>query len=237
MPTTLITGANRGLGLEFVRQYAADGWQVIAGCRNPDQAAELQSLVARANGAVEPQRLDVADGRSVAELARKLAGRPIDLLVNNAGMGGSGRETLGQIDYERWQEVLAVNTLGPLRVTEALIDHVAASPQKRVVTVSSGLGSLGSLARQSGTGSGLGYAYRTSKAAVNMAMLALAHEVQPRGITAVILNPGWVRTDMGGPNARLSPEESIAGMRRVIADLTPADAGRFLSYDGTELPW
>jgi NAD(P)-dependent dehydrogenase (short-subunit alcohol dehydrogenase family) len=237
MPTTLITGANRGLGLEFVRQYAADGWQVIAGCRDPDQAAELQELVARANGAVEPQPLDVADGRSVAELARKLAGRPIDLLVNNAGMGGSGRETLGQIDYERWQEVLAVNTLGPLRVTEALIDNVAASPRKLVVTVSSGLGSLERLAQQSGTGSGLGYAYRTSKAAVNMAMLALAHEVRPRGITVVILNPGWVRTDMGGPNARLSPEESIAGMRRVIAGLTPADAGRFLSYDGTELPW
>jgi NAD(P)-dependent dehydrogenase (short-subunit alcohol dehydrogenase family) len=122
-------------------------------------------------------------------------------------------------------------------VTEALIDNVAASAQKLVVTVSSGLGSLGSLAQQSGTGSGLGYAYRTSKAAVNMAMLALAREVQPRGITVVILNPGWVRTDMGGPNAKLSPEESIAGMRRVIADLTPADAGRFLSHDGTELPW
>ena len=109
-------------------------------------------LVARANGAVEPQRLDVADGRSVAELARKLAGRPIDLLVNNAGMAGSGRDTLGQIDYERWQEVLAVNTLGPLRVTEALIDNLAASERKLVVTVSSGLGSLAQLARRSGTG-------------------------------------------------------------------------------------
>ena len=236
MPTTLITGANRGLGLEFVRQYAADGCQVIAGCRDPDQAAELQALVARANGAVEPQRLDVADGRSVAELARKLAGRPIDLLVNNAGMGGSGRDTLGQIDYERWQEVLAVNTLGPLRVTEALIDNVAASAQNALRRCRAGWARWDS---------------SRSKAAPGRTGLCLPHQqggrehgdARPGARGAVARDhrrhpePGWVRTDMGGPNARLAPEESIAGMRQVIAALTPADAGRFLSYDGTELPW
>ena len=237
MATVLITGANRGLGLEFARQYAGDGWQVIACCRKPDEATDLQRTIAAYSGAVEPQVLDVADGGSVAALAERLAGRPIDLVVNNAGLGQRGGDTLGQIDYESWQELLAVNTLGPMRVTEALIENVAASRQKRVITLSSGLGSLSLLAQTAGSGFGPAYQYRTSKAAVNMAMVALAHEVKPRGITVVLFSPGWVRTDMGGSNAPLSPAESIAGMRQVIAGLTLAQSGLFLNYDGTEAPW
>jgi NAD(P)-dependent dehydrogenase (short-subunit alcohol dehydrogenase family) len=208
MPTVLITGANRGLGLEFARQYAGDGWQVIACCRKPDEATDLQRAIAAHSGALKLQALDVADGSSVAALAERLAGRPIDLLVNNAGLGQRGSDTLGQIDYGSWQELLAVNTLGPMRVTEALIENVAASRQQRVVTLSSGLGSLGPLAQADGSGFGPAYQYRTSKAAVNMAMLALAHQVKPRGITVVLLSPGWVRTDhplRGYPVARMLP--------------------------------
>src|SRR5438552_14243095 len=176
MPTTLITGANRGLGLEFVRQYAGDGWQVIACCRDPDQATHLQAVTAGRSGVVEVQALDVTDGASVAALARRLAGRPIDLLVNNAGRGGqSGSDTLGRIDYELWQELLAANTLGPMRVTEALIEDVVASQLKRVVTLSSGMGSLNWLAKEDSAGFGAAYQYRSSKAAVNIAMLPLAH--------------------------------------------------------------
>jgi NAD(P)-dependent dehydrogenase (short-subunit alcohol dehydrogenase family) len=208
MPTVLITGANRGLGLEFARQYAGDGWQVIACCRKPDQATDLQRAVTAHSSAVEVQALDVADGGSVAALAERLAGRPIDLLVNNAGLGQRGGDTLGQIDYDSWQELLAVNTLGPMRVTEALIANVAASRQKRVVTLTSGLGSLSLLAQEAGPGFGPAYQYRTSKAAVNIAMLALAHQAKPRGITVVLFSPGWVRTDhplRGYPVARMPP--------------------------------
>jgi NAD(P)-dependent dehydrogenase (short-subunit alcohol dehydrogenase family) len=234
MPTTLISGASRGLGLEFARQYAEEGWQVIAGCRNPDRAAELQA-VARQTGKVDIQSLDVADGGSVAALARRLAGQPIDLLINNAGVGQRGGDQLGEIDYQAWLEVLSTNSLGPVRVTEALIENVAASGQKRVITISSGLGSLTLTAQ--GIGFGAAYQYRTSKAAVDMAMLVMAQQVKARGITVVLLSPGWVRTDMGGPNAQLSPEESIASMRRVFDGLTLEDSGRFLSYDGSEIPW
>jgi NAD(P)-dependent dehydrogenase (short-subunit alcohol dehydrogenase family) len=234
MPTTLVTGANRGLGLEFARQYAREGWQVIAGCRDPDRAAELQA-VARQMGKVDIQSLNVVDGGSIAALARRLAGQPIDLLINNAGLGQRGGDQLGEIDYEAWLEVLSTNSLGPVRVTEALIENVAASGQKRVITISSGLGSLTLTAQ--GIGFGAAYQYRTSKAAVDMAMLVMAQQVKARGITVVLFSPGWVRTDMGGPNAQLSPEESISSMQRVIDGLTLEDSGRFLSYDGSEIAW
>ena len=237
MPTALITGANRGLGLEFARQYANDDWQVIACCRQPDQAADLQAVARTKPGAVELQALDVAGGSSVAALEGRLAGRPVDVLINNAGLGQRGGSRLGQIDYESWLELLATNMLGPVRVTEALIENVAAGQQKRVVTISSGLGSLNRLAQADNDAFGPAYQYCTSKAAVNMAMLVLAHEVKPRGITVALLSPGWVRTDMGGPNAMLSPEESVAEMRRVIDGLTLGQSARFLSYDGSEVPW
>ena len=235
MPTTLITGASRGLGLEFARQYAADGWRVIAGCCEPDRAAELQTA-ARQNESISVHPLDVTDAGSVAVLARDVAGQPIDLLINNAGLGQRGGG-LGQIDYARWLEMLATNTLGPVRVTEALIENLAASGQKRVVTISSGLGSLSRLSQSNNPSFGPAFSYCSSKAAVNMAMVLLAHEVKVRGITVALLAPGWVRTDMGGPDAMLSPAESVTGMRTVIAGLTLDPSGRFLSYDGSELQW
>lgn len=236
MPTVLVTGANRGLGLEFVRQYAADGWTVHAACRNPNHAVELRD-VARRHAAVRPQSLEVTDAESVRGLAQVLRGRPIDVLINNAGVFGPKRseehdpgQVFGSIDFDAWLEVLRVNTLAPLRVAQAFIDHVAASTQRKIVTISSNMGSI------AGTPGGY-YAYRSSKAAVNMAMACLARDIAARGVAVGLFCPGWVRTDMGGPQAELYPRTSVAALRQRIAELDLAGSGSLLSYDGSEIAW
>ncbi|MDH3621262.1 MAG: SDR family oxidoreductase [Gammaproteobacteria bacterium] len=232
----LITGANRGLGLEFVRQYLADDWHVIATCRNTDAATSLQELQATYNG-LQIMPLDVADFAAIDELASELGGRPIDVLVNNAGLfgpkrqaDGDLRQSFGHIDYDIWTELLRVNTLAPLKLVEALIGNIAASEQKKVVTISSRIGSIGE------TDAGL-YAYRSSKAAVNMAMATLANDVSDMGITVITFSPGWVKTDMGGPSASLEAEESIARLRGLIAEQSLEDSGAFLDYTGESIPW
>jgi len=229
--TVLVTGANRGLGLEFVRQYAADGWRVVAACRDPGAAGELNRLAAESGGRISVIALDVSDPASVRAAAQSLAGASIDLLINNAGVGSPRGQKLGALDYAAWARVLDVNTLGPMRVTEAFIDHLAAGGGKKVVTITSGMGSIAD------NGSGGSYAYRSSKAAVNMVVKSLSLDLAPRGITCIVMNPGWVRTDMGGPGGKISPEESIAAMRKVIAKLTPTDSGKFFNYDGGQYPW
>jgi NAD(P)-dependent dehydrogenase (short-subunit alcohol dehydrogenase family) len=229
--TVLVTGANRGLGLEFVRQYAADDCRVFAGCRDPASARELQQLAAESGGRIALIALDVSDLGSVSAAAQSLGGTPIDLLINNAGVGSPRGQKLGALDYAAWARVLDVNTLGPMRVTEAFLDHIAAGGGKKVVTITSGMGSIAD------NGSGGSYAYRSSKAAVNMVVKSLSLDLAPRGITCIVMNPGWVRTDMGGPGGKISPEESISGMRRVIAKLKPADTGKFFNYDGGSYPW
>ena len=231
MNTVLVTGANRGLGLEFVRQYAADGWRVVAACRDPGAAGELNRLAAESGGRISVIALDVSDLASVRAAAQSLAGAPLDLLINNAGVGSPRGQKLGALDYAAWARVLDVNTLGPMRVTEAFLDHLAAGGGKKVVTITSGMGSIAD------NGSGGSYAYRSSKAAVNMVVKSLSLDLAPRGITCIVMNPGWVRTDMGGPGGKISPEESIAAMRKVIARLTPTDSGKFFNYDGGQYPW
>ena len=226
MPTVLITGAGRGLGLEFAKQYADDGWTVHAACRDPEAAAGLRGL----GDGVRLARLDVTSAEQVAELADDLRGEAIDLLLNNAGIYGPREYSLGEIDYAAWAEVLRVNTLAPLRVAAAFAEHVATSGQKRMAFVSSRMGSIEQ-------NSGGGYIYRSSKAALNAAVKSLAIDLAPRGVTAVVIHPGWVRTDMGGPGAAITPAVSVAGMRRVFAGLTPDDGGRFFDYDGSNLPW
>jgi NAD(P)-dependent dehydrogenase (short-subunit alcohol dehydrogenase family) len=231
MPTALITGANRGLGLEFARQYTADGWTVIAACRRPDDATALKQLERDSKGALRVLGIDVADGASVERAARASTSAAIDVLINSAGvMGGSG-QSLGALDYDAWLEVLKVNLLGPARMCEAFLERVAASEQRLIVTITSGMGSL------TDNTSGGSIAYRTSKAAVNMLMRSAAIDLKSRGITCVVINPGWVKTDMGGPNARLSPEASIAAMRRLIGNLALKDSGKFFNHDGREYPW
>ena len=229
MPSIMITSANRGLGLEFVRQYALDGWRIFAACRDPDVAHDLHKLAATHAVTVLP--MDVTDLASIRRAAAGLNDEPIDVLLNSAGIIGKPAQRIGNIDYESWKQVLNVNTIGPLRVTEALIEHLARSERKLVVTITSGLGSIAD------NTSGGSIPYRTSKAAVNMAMRSAAIDLAPRKIACVLVNPGWVKTDMGGPNAPLTPSESVAALKRLIATLGPAHSGRFFHYDGREYPW
>jgi len=238
MPTALITGANRGLGLEFARQYAREGWRVMACARSPDAPA-LRALAEESGSRVSVHALDVTDGAAVAALAVALSGQPVDVLLNVAGVigggrepaAGGGRQRFGAQDYEDWKHVLDVNVLGPMRMAEAFIGHLEAGEQKKIVSLTSRMGSIAD------NTSGGYYVYRSSKAALNAVVKSLAIDLAPRGIIAVPIHPGWVRTDMGGPSAPLSVEDSAAGIREVIAGLAPADSGRFLRHDGSELPW
>jgi NAD(P)-dependent dehydrogenase (short-subunit alcohol dehydrogenase family) len=231
MPTTLITGANRGLGLELARQYAADGWRVHACCRRPEAATELGELASGAPGSVLVHELDVLDRARIDALADELRGEPIDVLLLSAGLHGERGKGPAEIDHDVWDHVFRVNAMAPLAIAGAFVDHVAASALRRIVLLSSIMGSIGANA------DGGNYVYRSSKAAANAVARSLAFDLRPRDILVLALHPGWVRTEMGGQQAPLSPEESVAGMREVIVNLTPARSGRFLDYRGTPLPW
>ena len=231
MPSVLITGANRGLGLEFARQYVADGWQVFAACRDPSSASQLRRLAAAKDQKLEIMALDVTDGASIRAAASELDGQAIDLLLNNAGIMGTRGQTIGNMDYEAWAKVLDANTMGPMRVSEAFVDQVARSKRKLIVTLTSGMGSLAD------NTSGGSIAYRSSKAAVNMVMRSLAIDLAPHGITCVVVNPGWVQTDMGGTDATLTPAESVSKLRSLIETLGPAQSGKFFNYNGGEYAW
>ncbi len=227
MPSVLITGANRGIGLAFAGSFAADDWRVHACCRNPDRAEDLADLSA---GAVTLHRLDVTDGASIAGLSRELADETIDVLVNNAGVMGP-RTGFGEIDYDGWLPVFETNTLAPMRMAEGFVEQVAKSGRKLIVNISSIMGSLGENA------GGGAIVYRSSKAALNMVSKSLSVELAARGITVIVFHPGWVRTDMGGAGAAVTPGESVEGMRAVIERVTPDDSGRFFNFDGQEIQW
>ena len=231
MPSALITGANRGIGLEFAKQYLADGWRVYATCRDPNSASELRQLADKSGDKLRILALNVTDPASVKAAAAELDGQAIDLLLNNAGVGGVRGQTIGNIDYEAWAKVLDANTMGPMRVSEAFVDHVARSKRKLIVTLTSGMGSIAD------NTSGGSVPYRSSKAAVNMVMRSLAIDLAPRGITCVVVNPGWVRTDMGGPHATQTTTESVTMLRRLIEILGPAQSGKFFNYNGREYAW
>lgn len=222
--TVLITGANRGLGLEFARQYKEAGWTVIGTARNPGDAQELTAI------GVRVAKLDVVSQESVGKLAAELEGEPIDLLINNAGIFPRVGK-IEEIDFEDYRRTLEVNTVGPVRVTRALLPNLRAGKLKMIAGLSSNLGSIAENER------GNFYGYRESKAALNMFTKTLAAELGPEGFICVVLTPGWVQTDMGGPSAPLTPTDSISGMKAVLDKLTPADNGTFWSYDGSQMPW
>ena len=229
--TALVTGANRGLGLEFVRQYADDGWRVFAACRAPKSARELKELASRHAERISVLALDVTDGKSVKAAAGHLRGEPVDLLLNNAGVGGPPGQKIGSLDYAAWARVLDANVLGPARIIEAFVENVAKGRDKRIVTVTSRMGSI------EDNSSGGSYAYRSSKAGVNAAIKSFSIDLAPRGITCVVVHPGWVRTDMGGAGGKLTPAESVKSLRSLIESLKKADSGKFFNYDGQPLPW
>jgi NAD(P)-dependent dehydrogenase (short-subunit alcohol dehydrogenase family) len=229
--TVLVTGANRGLGLEFARQYADDGWRVFAACRAPGSARELRELESRHKDRFSVLALDVTDGAAVKAATGRLRTEAIDLLLNNAGVGSPPGQKFGSFDYAAWARVLDANVLGPARMIEAFAGNVAKSRDKRIVTVTSLMGSIAD------NSSGGAYAYRSSKAAVNAAMKSFSIDLAPRGITCAVVHPGWVRTDMGGTGGKLSPAESVRALRSLIESLKPEDSGKFFNYDGKPLPW
>ena len=228
-PSVVVTGANRGIGLELVSQYLADDWQVYGCCRRPELATQLAGLAS--NSALSIHQLDVGNPGSVKKLALALSEQSIDLLINNAGIYGGERHTFGDIDYAQLTRVLEVNTLGPYRVSTALANPVGNSEQRLIVNVSSAMGSIERYT------TGGHYIYRSSKAALNMVTVNLAHDLRSRGITVLSVHPGWVRTDMGGSSADISPQTSAAGLRQLISNATIKDSGRFFSWDGSALPW
>ena len=232
MKTLLITGANRGIGLEFVRQYAAEGWRVFACCRKPAAADLLNRLVNQFPDRIQAHALDVTAHQQIEQLAQTLTGQPIDLLINNAGVYPPDRgDAFGKTDYAAWQHAFEVNTMAPLKMTEAFIKHVARSELKTIVTITS---KMGSVADNRG---GSSYIYRSSKAGVNIVVKSLSIDLNPQKIIAVVLHPGWVKTDMGGPGALITTEQSVTGMRRVIGNLTLQDSGKFYAFDGQIVPW
>tara|TARA_B100001287_G_C22672174_1_gene525816 strand:- start:1712 stop:2386 length:675 start_codon:yes stop_codon:yes gene_type:complete len=224
MTTILITGASRGLGLEFARQFYNEGCRVIATCRNPKDANALNAI-----GDIDVHALDVTDDKNVATLADNLRGENIDILINNAGVIGQ-RDGFGKLDYDIWAETMDTNVFGPMRVAEAFRDNVMNSEKKQMIFITSRMGSITEAVPNA-------YVYRSSKAALNMAVKCLSGELAEQGLIAVLFHPGHVQTDMGGQAAPVTPQKSIEGMKNQIVGLTRDDNGRFLSYDGHQIPW
>ena len=227
MATVLITGANRGIGLEFVRQYAADGWRVVAACRKPKKAKDVEKV----NGDVTLRALDVADPDSVATFVDEVKGETIDVLINNAGVYLDRGIPFGKLDYAGWVTSFQVNSVGPVRIAEALSAQVEQSQRKLLVFIST---QMASIAENAGGGA---FAYRASKAALNAAVKTMSIELKPRSVACLLLHPGWVRTDMGGKNATLDVRDSVHGMRRVIDGFDLARSGSFLRHNGEAVPW
>lgn len=220
----LLTGANRGIGLEFARQLAARGDHVVATCRNPAAASELAELD------VQVERLDVVDAAGIEHIAELYADRHLDLLINNAGIG-VGHRPLGELDYDEMGLYYRTNAVGPLQLTETLLPALRRGEYRTVVSLTSRVGSI-----RDNT-SGGSYAYRASKAALNAITKSLAIDLGEEGFTCVVLHPGWVQTDMGGTSAPLPTQQSVAGMLKVIDGLSPDDSGAFFDYTGESLPW
>jgi NAD(P)-dependent dehydrogenase (short-subunit alcohol dehydrogenase family) len=231
MATVLITGANRGLGLEFCRQYAAEGWNVIACCRNPDDAFDLNNLAGH-HPDIQLETLDVSEFGQIDALSRKLAGLSIDVLINNAGIYTDNKSNdFGHLDYQAWAKALLINTLAPVKMAETFLPQITKSDKKLIVNISSLMGSIVD------NDSGGSILYRSSKAALNAAMKSLAIVLKNQSVGVLIFHPGWVKTDMGGLNALINAEQSVTGMRALIDNFSLDQTGCFVKYDGTPLPW
>lgn len=226
MSTVLITGANRGIGLALAGCFVEAGWEVHACCRHPEKATTLQSMGAN----VTIHRLDVTDMLQTENLARSLSDVPLDILVNNAGAKEPG-SAFGKVPYEEWSRVFAVNTMAPLHLAERFVGHLEAGSRKLIANISSRMGSIGE------NDSGGSYVYRSSKAALNMVTRSLSIDLADRGISAIALHPGWVRTKMGGSNATLETDVSANSLKELMLNLRPEDNGRLLNYDGERIPW
>jgi len=231
MKTVLITGANRGLGLEFCRQYSNLGWHVIACCRQPEQAVELNKLVTK-NTSITIYKINVLNRKEIDSLANNLCDTAIDLLIANAGVyGDSSHHGFGNLDYDDWINVLETNVLGVVKVVEAFMPNLRRSSKPKVAVLSSQMGSIDD------NTSGGSILYRSSKAALNATMKSLSIDLENDGIGILIFHPGWVKTDMGGPHALIDAETSISGMIEQISYFNMKNTGQFVKYDGSKLAW
>ena len=230
MPTLLITGANRGIGLELCNQYLNEDWEVHACCRNPEKASALNQL-ANKNNKLTIHALEVTNENQMDALKKTLKGKPIDILLNNAGVHALGASQFGKTDDKAWEEAVAINLIAPMKMMEHFVENIAISDKKIIASMSSKMGSM------SDNTSGGSYAYRATKAALNAVMLSAAHDLRHLGITALILHPGWVRTDMGGPHGEISVEQSTEMLRKTLDNCDQSDSGKFFDIDGTVIPW
>lgn len=230
MATILITGTNRGIGLEFTKQFLQRGDRVIATCRDLDAADALRELQDKFDG-LQLMQLDVASTDSMREFVQKLDGTAVDVFINNAGVYGPANLKFGEIDGQVWASVLQVNSIAPLILSQMLMPNLRAGKDKNMVYLTS---KMGSIADNSGGGS---YIYRSSKTALNSAVKSLAIDLASEGFIAAVLHPGWVQTDMGGPNALIDTKTSVAGMMKVIEGLSSERSGNFYNYDGSVIPW
>ncbi len=228
--TILITGSNRGIGLELCEQYAGDNWKVYACCRSPSTAIELNILAEKYNN-ISVHQLDVTKADQIQALADELRHIAIDILFNNAGIYGPTDAYFGNTDEQKWLECFAINTIAPIKIMEAFIKHVSSSEHKIIAAMSSKMGSMAD------NGSGGSYIYRSSKAALNAAMRSAAIDLKSKNIKVAILHPGWVKTDMGGPHAEISVNECVNNLREILRNLNMDTSGSFFDIDGSIIPW
>ena len=228
MSTVLITGANRGLGYEFVKQYSENGFEVLACCRNKNNAKELEGLAETSNK-IKVYELDVGNIKAIKSLSQQLQNEKIDVLINNAGIYRSS--TVGNINYDEWIESFKVNTIAPYQIVENFLNQIMNSDLKKVVSITSKMGSIDD------NTSGGSYIYRSSKTALNSMMRCLTHDLKNQGVATLTLHPGWVRTDMGGPGGWIDSFESVQGMIKQIDKLTIDDSGNYLDYAGKSINW
>ena len=228
MSTVLITGANRGLGYEFVKQYSENGFEVLACCRNKNNAKELEELAENSNK-IKVYELDVGNIKAIKSLSQQLQNEKIDVLINNAGIYRSS--TVGNINYDEWIESFKVNAIAPYQMVENFLNQIINSDLKRVISITSKMGSIDD------NTSGGSYIYRSSKTALNSMMRCLTHDLKNQGVATLTLHPGWVRTDMGGPGGWIDSFESVQGMIKQINKLTIDNSGKYLDYAGKSINW
>ena len=227
----LITGASRGIGVEMVKYGIEQNWRLFACCRHPQQADALLSLAKLANGRVSVHVVDMDELATIQALAYELRNEAIDILVNNAGVYGSDNNRFGNVDVASWLNTFQVNSIAPLKVAEALIEQLRMGDKKIIACMTSKMGSMAD------NGSGNSYIYRSSKAALNAVVKSLSIDLRDDGIKCVALHPGWVKTDMGGPNAEISTRESVTRLFDIMLKLEENDSGRFIDIDGADIPW
>ncbi len=232
MQTLLITGANRGIGLELCRQYLKQGWEVHATCRAPNEAKALNALATQSHqGILHIHPLDVRYEQQIADLKKILNDKPIDILLNNAGIYAREAAQFGHSNDHAWEQAVQVNLLAPMKMMEHFVDNVAASDKRLIANMSSKMGSMAD------NQSGGSYAYRATKAALNAVTVSAAHDLKHRNISVIILHPGWVRTDMGGENGELSVAQSAAMLKKIMTEASISDTATFFDIDGTVIPW